>query len=117
MIVKRYAANTLIEVLIAMIIVSIVFGFSISILANLQNNSRNQNLAQAYVLAHSRHSNNMRIRKYGTHSFKSGNLTVEERTLPYNHNVFLYEITVICDGGLLYHSKFLKKFSYQINDK
>jgi hypothetical protein len=104
----KIAASTLIETIIAMVIVSLSFGIGVTILLNLKTSGNPVTRIEAFNMGNDLFNQSIYNVDFDNHSFIHGNVEVTKELIPYPENrrlkIFIVRINGI-NGTVVYKKK------------
>lgn len=91
---KKVEASTLVEAIIAMLIITIAFSMALVLMLNLSKNSNNSLKTKAYILANDVLVKTKSENTYFDQEFEYGNITIKKTIVEYENNEELFQLNV-----------------------
>ena len=90
----KIKASTLVEAIIAMLIVTIAFSLALMLMLNISKNSNNSLKIKAYILANDIMVKTKSEKLYFDQEFDYGNITIKKTVIEYENNEELFQLNV-----------------------
>lgn len=90
----KVKASTLVESIIAMLIVTIVFSMALVLMLNISKNSNNSLKTKAYILANDVLVKTKSEKSYLDQEFNYGNITIKKMLVEYENNEELFLLNI-----------------------
>jgi len=92
--IRKVIASTLVEAIIAMLIVTIAFSMALVLMLNISKNSNNSLKTKAYILANDIMVKTKSEKLYFDQEFDYGNITIKKTVAEYENNEELFQLKV-----------------------
>lgn len=93
-IISKVKASTLVETIIAMLIVTIAFSLALLLMLNISKNSNNSLKTKAYILANNVMVQTKAERSYLDQDYNYGNIIIKKTVSEYEKNEELFQLNV-----------------------
>lgn len=91
---KKAKASTLVEAIVAMLIVTIAFSLALVLMLNISKNSNNSLKTKAYILANDVMIQTKSEKSYFDQEFDYGNITIKKTVTEYENNEELFQLNI-----------------------